>query len=257
MSQRPYGLLCPISRACELLEPRWTIQIITELWNGSTRFNDIRKALGNISSALLAKRLKELEALGLIERLEDPATGCVDYIRTEKAIRLEPALHALAEWAQCNIDADIALNSADISTLIWHVRRKIDILELPKRRSVIRFHFNDEPRPRYPCYWLVAQPDAVLPELCAYDPGLDVDLFVETSSKSLGAILTGRSSIDCETEAGRLFLTGDASLARTMDRWLRRSFYASLKGIVQLSPNLDRPAPRASTMKEDNAVWTR
>jgi len=55
MAQRPYGLLCPISRASELLEPRWTIQIITELWNGSTRFNDIRKAVGNISSALLSK----------------------------------------------------------------------------------------------------------------------------------------------------------------------------------------------------------
>lgn len=53
------------SRACEFLEPRWTIQILTEFWNGSTRFNDIRKGMGNISSALLSRRLKEMEALGL------------------------------------------------------------------------------------------------------------------------------------------------------------------------------------------------
>lgn len=236
MPQRPYGLICPISRASELLQPRWTIQIITELWNGSTRFNDIRKALGNVSSALLSKRLKELEALGLVERVVDPATGSVDYIRTEKAIKLEPALHALAEWAQCNIDAEIFLGNADISTLMWAVRRKIDVLELPKRRTVIRVHFNDEPRPDYPFYWLVAEPGAVLPELCAYDPGLDVDLFVETSAISLGAILTGRSTIDCETERGSLLLVGDASLARTLDRWLRRSFYASLDGIAKLPP---------------------
>jgi len=82
MTRRPYGLVCPISRACEFLEPRWTIQILTELWNGSTRFNDIRKGLGNISSALSSRRLKEMEALGLVERVEDKAAGTVDYFRT-------------------------------------------------------------------------------------------------------------------------------------------------------------------------------
>lgn len=238
MPQKPYGLICPISRACELLQPRWTIQIITELWNGSTRFNDIRKAVGNISSALLSKRLKELEALGLVERVVDRATGAVDYIRTERAIKLEPALHALAEWAQCNIDAETFLCSADTAKLMWGVRKMIDVAELPKRRSVVRFHFNDQPPPKYPTYWLVAEPGAALPELCAYDPGLDVDLFVETSALSLGAIMTGRSTIDRETERGSLFLSGDAGLARTLDRWLRRSAYASLDGIAKLPPGV-------------------
>jgi DNA-binding HxlR family transcriptional regulator len=96
MARRPYGLICPISLACEILEPRWTIQILTELWNGSTRFNDIRKGVGNISTALLSRRLKEMEALGLVERVEDRATGTIDYFRTEKAINLEPAMNALA-----------------------------------------------------------------------------------------------------------------------------------------------------------------
>jgi DNA-binding HxlR family transcriptional regulator len=232
--QKPYGLLCPISRACELLEPRWTIQIITELWNGSTRFNDIRRAVGNISSALLSKRLKELEELGLVVRLVDPATGVVDYLRTERAIKLEPALNALAEWAQCNIEADVFLSDMDVSSLMWGLRRKIDVSELPKRRTVIRFQFKDEPRPERPRYWLVTEPGAILPELCAYDPGLDIDLFVETTTVSLGAILTGRSTVDSETESGRLFLSGDTSIARTVDRWLRRSMYATLDGVAQL-----------------------
>jgi DNA-binding HxlR family transcriptional regulator len=99
MTRRPYGLLCPIALACEILEPRWTIQILTELWNGSTRFNDIRKGIGNISSALLSKRLKEMEALGLVERVEDKATGNIDYFRTEKSIKLEPVMNGLGH---CN-----------------------------------------------------------------------------------------------------------------------------------------------------------
>jgi DNA-binding HxlR family transcriptional regulator len=235
MTRRPYGLVCPISLACEILEPRWTIQILTELWNGSTRFNEIRKGVGNISSAILSRRLKEMEALGLVERVEDKVAGTVDYFRTEKSIKLEPAMNALAEWAQCNIEAEIALSGADVSTLMWAVRRKIDLAELPRRRAVIRFHFREDPPPKYPHYWFVVEPGADLPELCSLDPGGDVDLYVETGVVSLGAIIEGRSSIEREKERGGLFLSGDPGLARSMDRWLRTSVWAALEGIAQLS----------------------
>jgi DNA-binding HxlR family transcriptional regulator len=56
--------------------------------------------------------------VGLVERVEDKAKGTVDYFRTEKAINLEPAMNALAEWAQCNIEAEMALNGADASTIV-------------------------------------------------------------------------------------------------------------------------------------------
>ncbi len=236
MPQKPYGILCPISHACEILGPRWTIPILAQLWGGSTRFNDIRRGVGNISSGLLSKRLKELEIAGLIERIEDKATGAVDYLRTDKAIRLEPALNALAEWAQCNIEADLALRDTDVSTLMWNLRRwKINMAELPVRRAVIRFHFKHNPPLDYPLYWLVIEPGTDLPELCTSDPGLDVDLFVETNSVSFGAILTGRTSIEREIEQGALFLSGDARLARTMHLWLRISPYASIDGIAKLT----------------------
>jgi len=235
MTRRPYGLICPISLACEILEPRWTIQILTELWNGSTRFNDIRKGVGNISTAILSRRLKEMEAIGLVERVAGKATGTIDYFRTEKAINLEPAMNALAEWAQCNIEADVALSGADASTVMWVMRRMIILDELPRRRAVIRFHFRDDPPPKYPHYWLVVEPGTTLPELCSLDPGRDVDLYVETGVVSLGAIIEGRSSIEREKERGGLFLSGDPGLARSIDRWLRTSAYASFEGIDQLS----------------------
>lgn len=235
MTRRPYGLICPISLACEILEPRWTIQILAELWNGSTRFNDIRKGVGNISTALLSRRLKEMEALGLVERVEDKAAGTIDYFRTEKAIKLEPAMNALAEWAQCNIEAEAALSGADASTIMWVMRRMIVLAELPRRRAVVRFHFRDEPPPKYPHFWLVVEPGAILPELCSLDPGRDVDLYVETGVVSLGAIIEGRSSIEREKERGGLFLSGDPVLARSIDRWLRTSVYAAFEGIDQLS----------------------
>ena len=127
ITKQPYGLICPITRACDVLEPRWTIPIISEIWAGSTKFNEIRRGVGSISPALLSKRLKELEEYGLVERIEDPATGTVDYLRTQMAIDLEPALNSLAVWAQKYIEAEIACD-VDLSSLTWKMRNYIDSL---------------------------------------------------------------------------------------------------------------------------------
>lgn len=131
MTGKPYGLICPISKACEVLEPRWTVQILTELWNGSTHFNEIRRGVGHISPGLLSKRLREMEQNGLLERLEDCATGQIVYLRTQKAIELEPALNALAVWAQRHIEANAMLCDSDASVLMWSLRRKIVMRNCP------------------------------------------------------------------------------------------------------------------------------
>ena len=83
MATKPYGLFCPTSKACEVLTPRWTIQILGELWGGSTRFNEIKRGLPGISPTLLANRLREMQDGGLIERVEDFTTGKIDYLRTD------------------------------------------------------------------------------------------------------------------------------------------------------------------------------
>ncbi|WP_170606363.1 winged helix-turn-helix transcriptional regulator [Ruegeria arenilitoris] len=218
MKTQPYGIVCSISHACEVLEPRWTIPILSEMWAGSTRFNDIKRGVGNISPALLTKRLKELEKQGLIERIEDPATGQVDYLRTQRAIDLEPALLALGEWAQCNIEARQALQDTDVSTLMWQMRGLISTDQLPNRQVVIQFRFSD-PNLEYDTYWALIRPKMDV-EICSSIPGFDVDLYVETDRISLAAIIMNRTTISRELDAGRLFLSGDALLARTMDKWL-------------------------------------
>jgi len=232
MTNKTYGLLCPISRACQILEPRWTIQVLTELWSGSTRFNDIHRGVGNISRGLLSKRLKELEKLDLIERIEDKAANTVDYIRTKKGIELEPALNALAAWAQRNINAELALCDSHLSTLMWGVRRNFVISELPKKRTVMRFHFSDE-NTEYDTYWAVIEPGKEV-EMCVYDPGFDVDLYIQATVASFGGVIMGRTNIAREVDRGSLFLSGDARLVRTMDRWLRLSVYASVEGVAVL-----------------------
>ena len=232
MRPKPYGLICPIVHACNVLEPRWTIPILSEMWAGATRFSDIRRGVGNISPALLSRRLKELVDHGLIERIEDPATGQVNYIRTQSAIDLEPALEALGSWAQCNIKARVALADMDVSTLMWKMRGYIHPEHLPNRQVVIQFRFND-PGLDYNTYWALVRPGAPV-EICTEIPGFEIDLFVETNRLSLSSLIVGRTTIGRELEEGRLFLSGDAILSRTMDRWLYQRKVEDPAKVLQL-----------------------
>jgi DNA-binding HxlR family transcriptional regulator len=232
MPSKPYGMICALSKACEILEPRWTLLILNEIWSGYTRFSDIRRAVGNISPGILSKRLTELEKAGLVERIEDRAKGTVDYIRTQMAIDLEPAMDALAIWAQRHIDAEVALSNGDLGGMMWFFGKSVRTAHFPPRRVVIRLHFADESGP-YPTWWLVADPGTP-PEICVEIPDVDVDLYVETTKISWNAIYYGRSTVSREIDAGRLFATGDVLLMRTMDKWLPRSAYADVDGIRML-----------------------
>ncbi|HEY6917641.1 MAG TPA: helix-turn-helix domain-containing protein [Tabrizicola sp.] len=232
MPSKPYGMICALSKACEIIEPRWTLLILNEIWSGYTRFNDIRRAVGNISPGVLSKRLAELEKAGLIERVEDRAKGTVDYVRTPAGAALEPAMDALAVWAQRHIEAEVALSDSNIASMMEHFARTVQTAHFPARRVVMRLNFTDETGP-YPTWWLVAEPGAV-PEVCVEIPAVDVDLYIETSKLSWNALFYGRSTIARETDAGRLFLSGDALLIRTVSNWLPRSSYAKVDGIRML-----------------------
>jgi len=94
--------LCPrYHHAVELLGRRWTGAIISILLRGPARYNEIRTEIPDISDRMLAERLKELEAEGLLVRtvIPEPPVG-VEYALTEKGRALESAVLAIAKWAE-------------------------------------------------------------------------------------------------------------------------------------------------------------
>ena len=218
------ALFCPVVKACDVLEPRWTLLILTEMWWGSTRFNEIRRGVPGISPTLLSQRLKQLEAHGLIERIEDRATGTVEYVRTRAGRELEPIIQALGEWAYRNMDADDQLCWIDPKFFMWNMRRNINTAALPSRRVVFQFSFpkyEREPRD----YWVITRPGAQV-DVCFQDPGFDVDLFISSELKALVSVFFGRSRLGDEMNAERITLTGSQSLARSMGAWLTPSSFA-------------------------------
>ncbi len=225
MSKRGYHSYCPIAKACEVLERRWTLLILTELWGGSTHFNEIRRGIPGISPTLLARRLREMEEYGLVECVKDSEASRPKYKRTQRAIELEPIIDAMGAWAHKHIQKKVAPEDLDVRALMWNLRRKIDVSCFPNRQIVILFHFPNEPVERAN-HWLVSVPGQPI-DLCLTDPKHDLDLVVETDVASLTAAFLGHSTIPLEIKAGRIVLTGDAELARKASSWFVPSSYAS------------------------------
>jgi DNA-binding HxlR family transcriptional regulator len=68
MADASYKQFCPVAMGSEVLCTRWTMLLIRELLLGTTRFNDLRRGVPRMSTALLSKRLRDLEAAGVVKR---------------------------------------------------------------------------------------------------------------------------------------------------------------------------------------------
>lgn len=95
------GAFCPYyHRAVELIGRRWTGAILRALLHGVRRFSDLAHAVPGLSDRMLAERLRELEAEGIVCRTVYPETPVrIEYTLTEKGRALEAVVRALSEWA--------------------------------------------------------------------------------------------------------------------------------------------------------------
>lgn len=225
MRKDGYNHFCPVAKACEVLEPRWTLLVLCELWAGSSHFNEIRRGVPGMSPTLLSKRLKDMERLGLVTRATNPATREIAYRTTPFADEIEPLVHALGVWAHRNIDSEVSLEHLDARLLMWNMRRKINAESLPAgRRSVVQFVYPELPEEERH-YWLVGAPGRPV-DLCLTDPEHDVDLYVTADLHAMTAAWMGHSTIRAEVARGRIELAGDRALIATMSGWMVRSSYA-------------------------------
>lgn len=97
---RSYGQYCSVAKALDVVGDRWTLLIVRELLaRGAVRYTDLRSGLPGIATNLLADRLRELEAAGLVEREEAPPPVATTLFRlTERGAALEPVISELGRW---------------------------------------------------------------------------------------------------------------------------------------------------------------
>ena len=97
---RSYQQYCAVAKALDVVGDRWVLLIVRELMtSGPSRYTDLLKGLPGIATNLLAERLKEMEASGIIRREEAPPPIATTLFHlTERGKALHPVLEELGRW---------------------------------------------------------------------------------------------------------------------------------------------------------------
>ncbi|WP_122816941.1 winged helix-turn-helix transcriptional regulator [Nocardioides pantholopis] len=212
-----YGQFCPVAKAMEVLDERWTLLVVRELLYGSTRFNELRRGVPRMSPALLSKRLRSLERAGVVERRE--AGGRTSYTLTESGRELSGVVEALGSWGVRWIGT---LGRADLDPhlLMWDIRRKIPLAAWPRGRTVLAFCFPDV-EPRQGRWWMCVTGTGV--DVCDDDPGFEVTATVRADLRVLTEIWRGDLSWERALATGLVRVDGPTEVRRGLPRWLGQS----------------------------------
>lgn len=94
-----YEQYCPVAHALERVGERWSLLIVRELLKGPKRYTDLSAALPGIGTNVLAARLKDLEAAGVLaKRRLPPPTPAQVYELSAYGLALKPVVRELARW---------------------------------------------------------------------------------------------------------------------------------------------------------------
>jgi DNA-binding HxlR family transcriptional regulator len=98
---RSYDQFCGLAKALDVVGDRWTLLIVRELLlRGPSRYTDLQHGLPGIATNLLADRLRDLEAAGVVARQEPtPPVATALFTLTAWGEQLRPVVDALGSWA--------------------------------------------------------------------------------------------------------------------------------------------------------------
>ena len=92
---------CPVRRAVGVLGSKWALLIVRDLLEGPRRFNELLAGIEGISAKVLADRVRELEAAGVLRRTVHPEMPVrVVYELTSLGQDVSPVVDALAAWGE-------------------------------------------------------------------------------------------------------------------------------------------------------------
>jgi DNA-binding HxlR family transcriptional regulator len=218
-----YHQFCPVAKAMELLDERWTMLVIRELLLGSRHFNDIRRGVPKMSPSLLSKRLRDLTRAGIVERRDEGRE--VAYELTAAGMELAPVVDKLGAWGMRWI-GKVGEEDLDPKLLMWDLHRHVDPALVPPGRTVVSFRFNDVPA-KIRDWWLVMTAEEV--DVCDFDPGYDVAVSVTGSLRRMVEIWRGDLGWPAAVRSGIIQLDGPERFRRAVPKWFPASQFAQVR----------------------------
>jgi DNA-binding HxlR family transcriptional regulator len=197
---RTYDDGCAAAHALDLVGERWALLVVRELLLGPKRFTDLRSGLPHASPNVLAQRLRDLEAVGIVRRgkLPPPAASKI-YELTEWGRDLEPVIIALGRWGVRSPtkppDAELGIDS-----LILSFRTMFDPDRAEGLDAVYEFRLGED---RFRAE--VAEGRLEIERGTAEQP----DATVETDAGTLAALVYDDLELDDTLSSGDLNIQGD------------------------------------------------
>ena len=215
-----YHQFCPVAKAMELLDERWTMLVVRELVSGSTHFNELRRGVPRMNPTLLSKRLHQLVRAGLVERQAEGTE--VRYVLTEAGRELQAVVEALGTWGIRWI-GNLGDEDLDPKLLLWDMHRRINLEDLPSGRTVIEFRFSDVPAGTRN-WWLVLTRNEA--DVCDSDPGHEVDVTVTGTLRALTRVWRGDLRWGDALRSGDPEVEGRPAVRRAFPAWFALSAFA-------------------------------
>lgn len=217
-----YGQFCPVAKAMELLDERWTLLIVRELVIGSSHFNELRRGVPRMSPTLLSKRLQQLVRAGIVDR--QTVDNEVRYVLTPAGHELRPVVEALGAWGTRWI-GELGDQDLDPKLLLWDMHRNVDHAAVPPGRTVVQFVFPDVAS-KARRWWLVITSDEA--DVCDVDPGHDIAVTLTASLRRLTEVWRGDLTWSDALRSGAVELDGPAPLRRAVPLWFVLSPFATI-----------------------------
>jgi DNA-binding HxlR family transcriptional regulator len=206
---RTYGDPCGIARALDLVGERWALLLVRELLLGPKRFTDLREGLPGASPNVLAQRLRDLEAAGVLQRrrLGPPASVQV-YELTGWGRDLEPVLLALGRWGRRSPARPTGALGVD--ALLVALKTTFDPATAPRGTRRYQLRIGDD-------RFHVRVADGAL-DVTRGSGNEAADAVIETDAATLREVAFGRRSLAQALRAGQLTITGDRRAAEELFR---------------------------------------
>ncbi|MEO4044190.1 helix-turn-helix domain-containing protein [Hoeflea sp. CAU 1731] len=223
---KTYGQFCPIAKASEVFCERWTSLILRDLSVGATRFSQLQRGIPLASPTMLSRRLKQLEAEGVVERRRAEGRQSWTYHLTPAGEEFVPIVIALGVWGQRWTRRQLQEHEIDLDLLLWAMENSVNPAAFKKERAVVEIQFTDQPAHKRR-WWFLNEKERC--ELCIKEPGFDVDLYVRSDLPTLIYVWRGDMSLTQALKADRLEAHGDRMARKTLRAWLGVSSLAHVQ----------------------------
>jgi DNA-binding HxlR family transcriptional regulator len=217
---KSYGQFCPVAKAAEIFCERWTALIIRDLAAGAERFAQLQRGVPLMSPTLLTRRLRQLEAEGVVERRRLAAGRGFGYHLTRAGREFVPLIEGLGVWGQRWSRRSLSEGEIDLGLLIWALERSVKGDAFGPGRKVVQIEFTDQPTARRR-WWLLHEDGRT--ELCLDDPGFEVDVYLSATLPDLIRIVRGDLKLGAALEQGRLEAVASARDRRRLSAWFNLS----------------------------------